>query len=83
MSVGAGLVAWSTHLHCFRADCAGIIGGLTPFAVSGVIGDLGADMKAFAPAFWLLALGGASLVGCVLMRMYAPRINKPFIGRVE
>lgn len=40
-------------------------------------------LQAYAPSFWMLALGGASILGCILMRMYAPRINKPFIGRIE
>lgn len=40
-------------------------------------------MQAYAPAFWLLALGGASVLGCVLMRLYMPRLNRPFVGRIE
>ena len=70
----------------FGYNCGyGVIGGVTPFVVSSIISDLGpgSAMTAYAPCFWMLALGGASLLGCALLRMYAPRINKPFVGRIE
>ena len=68
----------------FGYNCGyGIIGGLTPFAVSAIIESIGKADKAFAPSFWLLAMGGATLLGCGMMRAYAPRINRPFIGKVE
>lgn len=37
----------------------------------------------YAPAFWLLALGGVSLLSCACMRLYNPRLNKGYIGRIE
>ena len=60
-----------------------MIGGLTPFAVSGIIDSTGASLKAYAPSFWMLAMGGASLLGCLCVHLYAPRLGKPFVGRVE
>ena len=42
-----------------------------------------APPQAYAPSFWMLALGGASLLGCYLMKLYSPRLNKPFVGRIE
>ncbi|KAL4447988.1 hypothetical protein ABPG75_005207 [Micractinium tetrahymenae] len=68
----------------FGYNCGyGVIGGLTPFAVSGIIDSLGADKEAYAPAFWLLGLGGASVLGCLLCYLYGPRLNKPYVGRIE
>ena len=60
-----------------------MIGGLTPFAVSSIIDSMSTSQKAYAPAYWLLAMGGASLLGCALMRLYAPRLTKPYVGRIE
>lgn len=73
----------SIALHYAPRTAAGVIGGLTPFAVSSIIDDLSESKKAYAPAFWLLALGGISVLGCLGMRMYAPRLNKRFVGRIE
>lgn len=68
----------------FGYNCGyGVIGGLTPFAVTGIIDSMGADTKAYAPAYWMLAMGGASLLGCLMVRMYEPRLNKPYVGRIE
>ncbi|KAL4444980.1 hypothetical protein ABPG77_004030 [Micractinium sp. CCAP 211/92] len=68
----------------FGYNCGyGVIGGLTPFAVSGIINSLGPDKEAYAPAFWLLGLGGASVLGCLLCYLYGPRLNKPFVGRIQ
>lgn len=68
----------------FGYNCGyGVIGGLTPFAVSGINNSLGPDNEAYAPAFWLLGLGGASVLGCLLCYLYGPRLNKPFVGRIQ
>ncbi|PSC68521.1 Alpha-ketoglutarate permease isoform B [Micractinium conductrix] len=68
----------------FAYNCGyGVVGGLTPFVVTSIIGDLDPALKAYAPSFWMLALGGASLLGCYLMKLYSPRLNKPFVGRID
>ena len=61
----------------------GVIGGLSPLAVAAIKAGLPLAMRAFAPAFWLLALGAISIVGCLGLNLYAPRLGRPFVGRLE
>ncbi len=42
----------------------GVIGGITPIVVTSMIEGLPKDIKALAPAIWLVSLGALSLVGC-------------------
>jgi hypothetical protein len=62
---------------------AGVIGGLSPLAVAAIKANLGGVNHAFSPAIWLVCLGGISLFGSVGLRMYDPRLNRPFVGRIE
>lgn len=61
----------------------GVLGGLTPFVVSAIIDTSPTNLLCYAPTWWLLALGGASVLGCGLIRAYEPRLNRPFVGRIE
>lgn len=68
----------------FGYNCGyGVIGGTSPMVITAMRAALGPSTQAFAPAFWLLALGGLALIGSVLMRFYSPRLAKPFVGRIE
>jgi len=68
----------------FAYNCGyGVLGGTSPLIVTSIQADLAKDLKVFAPAFWLLALGGLSMIGCVMLRYYAPRLNKRFVGHLE
>jgi hypothetical protein len=62
---------------------AGVIGGLSPLAVSAIKAGLSGSQHAFSPAIWLACLGGISLFGCLGLRMYDPRLNKRHVGRLE
>jgi hypothetical protein len=61
----------------------GVLGGLSPLAVAAIKSGLPAATKAFAPALWLLCLGCISFVGCFGLNMYAPRLGRKYVGRVE
>ncbi len=61
----------------------GILGGLSPLAVAAIKATLPLAYKAFAPAFWLLVLGGFSMIGCVGLGMYMPRLTRPHVGKIE
>lgn len=45
--------------------------------------SLSPSLAVYAGAFWLLAMWGATMIGCVLLRLYAPRIDRPFVGHIE
>lgn len=45
--------------------------------------SLSADDFFYAWPFWTLAMWGASTVGCLLLRMYAPRIDGRYVGHIE
>jgi hypothetical protein len=61
----------------------GVIGGLSPIIITALKASMPEGLKVYAPSFWLLALGGVSLLGCALLRSYAPRMNKRFVGHLE
>ena len=62
----------------------GVLGGLTPIVITAIQkGMAGSALYTYGPAFWLLALGALSLLSCACMRAYNPRLNQPFIGRIE
>ncbi|KAI8467401.1 MAG: major facilitator superfamily domain-containing protein [Monoraphidium minutum] len=61
----------------------GVLGGLSPLAVSAIKANLPAASYAFAPAIWLLCLGAISIFGCVGLRMYQPRLGRPYVGKIE
>ncbi|KIY99354.1 Putative proline/betaine transporter [Monoraphidium neglectum] len=61
----------------------GILGGISPLVVTAFKAKLGADAASFAPAFWLLLLSGGSVIGIVLLKLYLPRLDKPYISRVR
>lgn len=68
----------------FGYNCGyGILGGLSPLAVSAIKANLSASAHAFAPAIWLACLGAISLVGCAGLRFYEPRLGRPHVGRIE
>lgn len=60
-----------------------MLGGLSPLAVAAIKAGLPAVTRAYAPAIWLLCLGGITVVGTFALGMYMPRIARPHIGRVE
>jgi hypothetical protein len=61
----------------------GVIGGLSPLAVAAIKTSLPPARAVFAPAFWLLSLGAASLLGCVGLALYRPRLAKPHVGKLD
>jgi hypothetical protein len=68
----------------FGYNCGyGVIGGLSPLAVSAIKAGLSGSQHAFSPAIWLACLGGISLFGCLGLRMYDPRLNRRHVGRLE
>lgn len=63
----------------------GVIGGLSPLAVTAIQTSLkqtNPSIVKLAPAFWLLPLAFASVLGSIGLRLYMPRLNKPFIGKM-
>lgn len=60
-----------------------MLGGLSPLAVAAIKASLPGTLHAYAPAFWLLALGLITTVGCIGLSLYAPRLGKPFVGKIE
>lgn len=68
----------------FAYNCGyGVLGGLSPMVITAMKSGLSESMEIYAPAFWLLILGGAALVGSALLAAYSPRINRPFVGHIE
>jgi len=68
----------------FGYNCGyGVVGGLSPLAVAAIKAALPAASRAFAPAFWLLVLGGISIFGCFGLNLYAPRLGRPYVGKIE
>jgi hypothetical protein len=68
----------------FGYNCGyGVLGGLSPLAVAAIKSSLGASAAAFAPALWLLCLGAVSILGCIGLSLYQPRLARPFVGRIE
>lgn len=61
----------------------GVLGGLSPLAVSAIKANLTAAAHPFAPAIWLACLGAISIVGCVGLRLYEPRLGRPYVGKIE
>ncbi|KIZ00773.1 Alpha-ketoglutarate permease [Monoraphidium neglectum] len=68
----------------FGYNCGyGIIGGLSPLLVAAIKTGLPGHVHPFAPALWLLFLAGVSVLGDVGLRLYQPRLGKPFVGHIE
>ena len=68
----------------FGYNCGyGVIGGLTPIIVTAIRTALPESMRVYASPLWLLATGALSLVGCLLMHFFRPRINQNFVGHIE
>jgi hypothetical protein len=59
-----------------------VLGGLSPLAVAAIKNSL-PHAAAFAPALWLLVLGGISLAGSYGLSLYQPRLARPYVGRIE
>lgn len=68
----------------FGYNCGyGVLGGLSPMVITAMKSGLSESMEIYAPALWLLILGGASLIGCAGLAAYSPRLNKKFVGHIE
>ncbi|KIY98064.1 hypothetical protein MNEG_9899 [Monoraphidium neglectum] len=61
----------------------GILGGISPLVVTAFKAGLSAEAANLAPAFWLLLLGGGSAIGIVLLKLYLPRLDAPYISRIR
>jgi len=61
----------------------GVIGGFTPNICNGIKASLPSDLVYYAGAFWLLGLGCLTLAGSVMLKAYAPRLNRPYVGLLE
>ena len=57
--------------------------GFTPVICNGIRASLPDSLVIYAGPFWLLGVAGLSLAGCVALWAYAPRLNEPFVGRLE
>ena len=62
---------------------SGIIGGLSPLAVAAIKANLPQASHSFAPAIWLVCLGGISVFGAIGLRLYDPRLNRKHVGRLD
>ena len=68
----------------FAYNCGyGVLGGLSPLITTSIKKTLDVAVQPYAAPIWLLGLGGVTMIGCVGLRQYAPRLNKPFVGRLE
>ncbi|GBF92045.1 hypothetical protein Rsub_04392 [Raphidocelis subcapitata] len=61
----------------------GVIGGLSPFAVTAIQTSLPEGDRGYAAAIWLMALGAISVAGSFGLRLYAPRLSKPYVAKLE
>jgi len=61
----------------------GVLGGMSPLAVTAIKAALPHSHLAYAPALWLAVLGVLSLIGSVGLAFVKPRLAKPFVGKME
>lgn len=57
--------------------------GFSPVICNGIRASLPASLEEYAGPLWLLGVAGLSLAGCVAQWAYAPRLNQPFVGKLE
>ena len=56
---------------------------LSPLAVAAIKANLPQASHSFAPAIWLVCLGGISVFGAIGLGLYDPRLNRKHVGRLE
>ncbi|KAI7836371.1 hypothetical protein COHA_009764 [Chlorella ohadii] len=61
----------------------GVIGGFTPVICNGIRASIPASLDVYAGPFWLLGMAGLSVAGCIGQWAYAPRLDEPFVGKLE
>jgi len=67
----------------FAYNCGyGVLGGTSAMVATQWKSDLGTKANYAAP-FYLTIMAFISIVGCVLVRFYAPRLNKRHVGHLE
>ena len=60
----------------------GVLGGLAPLVITSIESRCPDHLKAYAPAFWLLAQGALSAVGILGLLKYKPRLNMPHVAKI-
>lgn len=66
-----------------RWRCPRPSAGFSPVICNGIRDSLPNSLEIYAGQFWLLGMAGLSLAGCAAQWAYAPRLNEPFVGKLE
>ncbi len=68
-----------SHWVALPHPCA----GFTPVICNGIRASIPASLYVYAGPFWLLGMAGLSVAGCIGQWAYAPRLDEPFVGKLE